>query len=189
MRADAERNRARVLDAAEEVFEEKGTSASTEEIADRAGVGIGTVFRHFPTKDALLQAILLDRVERLGKLAASLTGSADPSGAFFGFFRRIVLESRTKKTYVDALAAGASETSLAPSLAGQKAIQALTELLSEAQRAGGVRSDIDANQLVAVIAGASRAIEHAQDDPQATERILNVFLDGLTDASPRSRKP
>src|SRR5215471_4249673 len=102
MRADARRNRARVLEAAEAVFAARGTSASTEEIALRAGVGAGTVFRHFPTKEALLEAILADRVARLGEEARSLAASADPGAALLGLFARMVEEAAVKKTYVEA---------------------------------------------------------------------------------------
>src|SRR5437899_3237972 len=100
MRADARGNRARVLEAAEAVFTARGASASTEEIAQQAGVGIGTVFRHFPTKEALLEAILMDRVARLGEMARSLATAAEPGAALLGLFTRMVEEAATKKTYV-----------------------------------------------------------------------------------------
>src|ERR1700674_2193042 len=101
MRADARRNRARVLDAAEAIFADRGTSASTEEIAVRAGVGIGTLFRHFPTKEALLEAILMERVARLGEVARSLATAADPGAALFGLFGRMVEQAVRKKSYVE----------------------------------------------------------------------------------------
>jgi AcrR family transcriptional regulator len=157
MRADARRNRARVLEAAEAVFAARGTSASTEEIASQAGVGIGTLFRHFPTKEALLQAILMGRVARLGEEARSLTDSADPGAALLGLFTRMVEEAATKRTYVDALADPGLGSWLAQSEVGQDAMRALGALLACAQRAGAVRDDIGVTELVALVAGASRA--------------------------------
>src|SRR5262245_20163419 len=135
MRADARRNRARVLEAADVVFAARGTSASTEEIAHQAGVGIGTVFRHFPTKEALLEAILADRVARLGETARSLATAADPGAALLGLFTDMVEQAATKKTYIDALADAGLDSRIARSQVGQEAVQALGALLARAQRA------------------------------------------------------
>src|SRR5215211_8227405 len=85
LRADAQRNRARILRAAEEVFAEKGAGASTEEVAARAGVAIGTIFRHFPTKDALLAAIMKRLLARLVEEAGRLSGA----DGLFTFFTRL----------------------------------------------------------------------------------------------------
>ncbi|MEU9844544.1 helix-turn-helix domain-containing protein, partial [Actinomadura sp. NPDC048032] len=93
LRADALRNRAKVLAAAEEVFAVQGTSASTEEVARKAGVGIGTVFRHFPTKESLLEAVLVALLKRLAAEARDLRAAADPGAAFFGFFTRVVSQA------------------------------------------------------------------------------------------------
>ena len=179
MRADARRNRARVLEAAETVFASKGASASTEEIALRAGVGIGTVFRHFPTKEALLEAILLDRVATLGEVARSLTDSADPGAALFDLFARMVEQAGTKKTYVDALADAGVDSRIARSPVGQNAVQALGVLLARAQQVGAVRDDIGVTELVALVVGASRAAEYANGDPTVRNQTLQVVFDGL----------
>ena len=93
LRADARRNRARILTAAAEVFAERGASASTEEVARRAGVAIGTVFRHFPTKDDLLRAILKDLLGRLSAQVALLGAYGDPASALFEFFAGMVGET------------------------------------------------------------------------------------------------
>src|SRR6266480_1615220 len=135
MRADARRNRARVLEAAEVVFAEKGVSASMEEIAVVAGVGIGTVYRHFPSKEALLEAILLDRVAKLGDMARSLATSLDPGVALYGVFTHMVDQAVTKKTLIDALAGAGVDSPIARSQAGRDAVQALGVLLVRAQQA------------------------------------------------------
>src|SRR6266508_4411200 len=100
LRADARRNRARILAAAEEVFSEQGASASTEEVASRAGVAIGTVFRHFPTKNDLLRAIMKDLLLRLTDEVNTLNTDGNPTTALFAFFTRMVEQAAAKKTVV-----------------------------------------------------------------------------------------
>jgi AcrR family transcriptional regulator len=189
MRADAQRNRARVLEAAEAVFAAKGASASTEEIALQAGVGIGTVFRHFPTKEALLEAILIDRVAKLGEVARSLATSDDPGAALFGLFTRMVEQAARKKTYVDALADAGLDSRIARSEVGQEAVQALGALLARAQRAGAVRDDIGVTELIALVVGASRAAEHAGWGTAVRGRTLQVVFDGLRPQAERRAVP
>jgi AcrR family transcriptional regulator len=179
MRADARRNRAQVLEAAEAVFGAKGASASTEEIALQAGVGIGTVFRHFPTKEALLEAILMDHVAKLGEVARSLATSADPGAALFGLFTRMVEQAATKKTYVDALADAGLDSRIARSQVGQEVVQAIAALLVRAQQASAVRDDIGVTELIALVVGASRAAEHVGWEGAVRARTLQVVFDGL----------
>src|SRR5689334_9020112 len=102
-RADALRNRAKLLEAAEAVFAARGPAASTEEIATAAGVGAGTLFRHFPTKEALLEAIVIGRLRNLVDQAAALTSDPDPGRAFFVFFERMVEHASKKKAFTEAL--------------------------------------------------------------------------------------
>lgn len=89
-RADAARNRARILAAADAVFTAKGTGASTEDVAVRAGVGIGTVFRHFPVKQQLISAVLNERIARLAREAHTLGDAGDPGAAFLTFFTGLI---------------------------------------------------------------------------------------------------
>jgi AcrR family transcriptional regulator len=185
MRADAQRNRARVLEAAEAVFAARGTSASTEEIAQQAGVGIGTVFRHFPTKESLLEAILTDRVARLGEVARALTTATDPGAALFDLFTNMVEQAAAKKTYVDALADAALDSRIARSQVGRETVQALGALLARAQQAGAVRDDIGVTELIALVVGASRAAEHIGRDGAVRARTLRVVFDGLRREAPQ----
>jgi len=90
LRADAARNRAAILETAYEVFAEQGLAVPIDEIARRAGVGAGTVYRHFPTKDALFRAIVVDRVERMVEHAEGLAAEREPGEALFAFLRRHV---------------------------------------------------------------------------------------------------
>jgi AcrR family transcriptional regulator len=178
MRADAVRNRAALLDAAEAVFAEQGPGASTEDIARAAGVGVGTLFRHFPTKEALLEAVYLKRLRRLGERAVELAGSQDPGAAFFGYFRLVVLESVTKNALTRALAEAGIDPAAAAGEFGGGFHEAFARLLERAQAAGAVRADIGVADMIALLVGASHAIEHASD-PAVRERTVTVVLDGL----------
>jgi AcrR family transcriptional regulator len=178
-RADARRNRARLLEVAERVFAERGTGASTEEIARQAGVGIGTVFRHFPTKEALLEAVFIERLTRLGEQATALAASQQPGPAFFAFFTLVVDQASAKNAFADALAAaGVNVQAAALGVSGEFS-GVLMGLLSRAQQAGAVRSDIGVTELKAVLVGASRAVEHAGEDPATRARTIAILLDGL----------
>jgi AcrR family transcriptional regulator len=185
LRADAQRNRALVLETAEAVFAARGMSASTEEIARQAGVGIGTVFRHFPTKEALLETIIIGRLRRLAGEAESLSTADDPGAALFAFFTHAVEQSATKIAFVDALAGAGVDVENAISHVGQDLHRALDKLLTRAQQAGAVRDDVGVTELIALLAGASRAAEHAGWNDDITARTLAVVFDGLRHAGNR----
>ena len=179
LRADAARNRARVLEVAETLFAERGTAVSTEEVARAAGVGIGTVFRHFPTKTALLEAVFTGSLRRLAEEAEGLESTADPGGAFFGFFARIVRQSATKRAVADALAEAGGDVGRAHAEVGADLRGALERLLRRAQQAGAVRDDIGVAEVMALLVGASGAAERAGADPLVRDRALEVVMDGL----------
>ncbi|MDP4509178.1 TetR/AcrR family transcriptional regulator [Nonomuraea turcica] len=175
MRADAQRNRARVLDAAEEVLARDGLSASMREIAEVAGVGVGTIYRQFPTKEALYQAIVMDRQQRLAGLADELAAAQDAGAAFFAFFTKIVEDSTVKKVLVDALAvAGIDAKAGAPDIRG-----AIEALLTRAQRAGAVRGDVGMAELLALLSATCLAAQHNNWDEGLRTRTLAVVFDGL----------
>ncbi|WP_285487406.1 TetR/AcrR family transcriptional regulator [Amycolatopsis taiwanensis] len=179
LRADARRNRARVLSAAEDVFAAQGTGASTEEVARAAGVGIGTVFRHFPTKEALLEAVLLERLHRFVAEVARWAEAEDPGNAFYSFLGQWVDMGTAKNAYIDALAAAGAA---APRLGGeaqQRVLDALGTLLTRAQRAGTVREDVEVPELIALLVGASRALEYLGEDTSSRRRTVQIIFDGL----------
>lgn len=179
LRSDARRNRARVLDAAEAVFAAAGLSASMEEVARRAGVGVGTIYRHFPTKEALFESIIVSRYERLVEEADSLSSRTDAGAAFFGLFARMVEEAATKKAFADTLARAGVDVKAATSASGQKLVQAFERLLNRAQRAGAVRDDADITEVMAVLAGMSLAAEYANWNRDLQARALAIVFDGL----------
>ncbi|MEU6710429.1 helix-turn-helix domain-containing protein [Nonomuraea sp. NPDC046802] len=175
MRADAQRNRARVLEAAEVVLARDGLSASMREIANLAGVGVGTIYRQFPTKEALYQAIVMDRMRRLATLADELAAADDTGSAFFEYFSTIVEDSTVKKVLVDALAAaGIDAKAGAPDIRGS-----VEGLLVRAQEAGAVRKDVGMEELLALLSAACLAAQHNNWDESLRARTLAVLFDGL----------
>ncbi|HEU5417445.1 MAG TPA: helix-turn-helix domain-containing protein [Streptosporangiaceae bacterium] len=181
-RADARSNRAAILDAAQEVFGEGGESASTEEVARRAGVGIATVFRHFPTKSELLVEVLVQRFGRLRDRAAELTGDANPGEALFVMFTEIVTDAPGKIAIADALVDAGGVTGRAEQ-ASQELSQAVDVLLRRAQQAGAIRADVGLPEFYALMVGMSRAGAHAQLDLEVRTRAQRVIFDGLTPAA------
>ncbi len=181
LRADARRNRARVLEAAESVFAAKGTGAPTEEVARAAGVGIGTVFRHFPTKEALLEAVLFARLHRFVDEAEAVVAqdSADPGEAFFSFLTSWIEMSSAKNAYFEALTAAGVTVPQTRSVIGVRLIEALGVLLSRAQDAGAVRKDLVPNELITVIIGVAKAAEHAGGDARLRDHAISILFDGL----------
>jgi AcrR family transcriptional regulator len=176
LRADARRNRAKVLAAARTAFAADGLAVPLDEIARRAGVGAGTVYRHFPTKEALFEAIVLDQIIELTERAVAATRSPDVGAAFYRYITDLVSDGHTKKDLADALATtGLRDETLRRSAELQ---QAVSDLLTAAQRAGAVRPDIDADDLHALTLGAITA-SHRHTDPARTRRVIAVLCDGL----------
>jgi AcrR family transcriptional regulator len=178
-RVDAEANRSRILDVAEQVFGAGGESASTEEVARLAGVGIATVFRHFPTKAALLRAVLVRRFDRLREQAEALLDTADPGTAFFDFFRHLVADAATKIAIGEALldAGGDSDGEAAEASNGLR--RAVGALLRRAQQAGAVRDDVELPEVYALLVATSRTAAHAGLDEEVRARALTIVFDGL----------
>jgi AcrR family transcriptional regulator len=166
LRADARRNRAKILEAAGAVFAERGTAASTEEVAARAGVAIGTVFRHFPTKQDLLGAILKD-------LLADLTTAGDTD--LFAFFTRVVTAAAEKKVVVELLA----QEGLAVGVEGPVAALADTveKLLAAAREAGAVRADVRLDEVLALLTATAAGALRGGWPADLRDRVLaRVFL-------------
>jgi len=178
-RVDAQANRERILEVAEQVFGRAGEAASTEEVARQAGVGIATVFRHFPTKAALLEAVLARRFERLRDQARALAASPDPGAAFFDFLRHLVQDAATKVAIGEALIAAGGDGAGDATRASGELRQAVGVLLRDAQRAGAVRHDVELPEVYALLVATSRAVTRADLDEAASARALGVVCDGL----------
>lgn len=179
MRADARDNRQRILEAADQVFGAGGAAASTEEVARIAGVGIATVFRHFPTKQDLLRAVLTARLEGLRDRARELAASADPGPAFLDFFGEVVDGAAEKLSIAEALVDVGGDADGAPTRAGEELREAFAELLDRAQQAGTVRADVAAPEVYALMVGVSRATAQVPMPGTVRRRMLALALDGL----------
>jgi AcrR family transcriptional regulator len=178
LRADARRNRARVLQVAAEVFASEGLSVPVHEIARRAGVGTGTVSRHFPTKEELFAAVLLDRMKWLAGQADTLAGTHDAATAFFTFFGTLVREGAAHRGLAEALAGAGYDVETAAVDAGCDVSGRLRAMLGRAQQAGAVRADITYPDIKALMAGClSRDVDDAYGT--ALSRLITVVSEGL----------
>jgi AcrR family transcriptional regulator len=182
-RIDARTNRGRILDVAEEVFGKGGKSASTEEVARLADVGIATVFRHFPTKAALVEAVLVRRFDRLRERADALLGAPDAGTAFFDFFGYLVADAATKIAIGEALhdltGAGDGDSDGGAARASLGLRRAFAALLRRAQQAGAVRDDVELPEVYALLVAASQAAAHGRLDKEVRARMLAIVFDGL----------
>lgn len=178
-RADARANRVRILDVAEEVFGKGGESASTEEVARLAGVGIATVFRHFPTKAALLEAVLVRRFDRLREQAEALLNATEPGKAFLGFFGYLVADAPAKIGIGEALLDAGGDGDGAAAQASAELRRAFGALLQRAQQAGVIRDDAELPEVYALLVGVSRTAAHERLGEQARARMLTIVFDGL----------
>lgn len=175
LRADAARNRARLLDVAEQLLIDKGTAVSTDEIAKAAGVGIGTLFRHFPSKEALLEGVYHARMHRLTDEARRLSETTTGDG-LESFMRQAVEQASLKNALAGLLTTAGIDLTTA---LNDDLRASLGALLEAAQRSGAARTDLQPGDLIGLLAGAAKAIEFAGDDPVARTRILDVILTGL----------
>jgi AcrR family transcriptional regulator len=179
MRADARRNRQRLLDAALQVYAERGADdASLDEIARRAGVGIGTLYRHFPTRQALLEAVYRDQVEELCAVARELHDEAPPEQALERWLRALMAFATTKKNLSSSLMSGPNKSEVATSCSAMVR-EAATKLLAEAQQTGQVRADVDAIDLLRMSHALAIAADLPYSHPDQGERLMSVLLAGL----------
>jgi AcrR family transcriptional regulator len=187
LRADAARNRELVLDAAAAVFAEGGPDASTEEIARRAGVGVGTVFRHFPTKELLLGAVLEQMFHVLAVVARRSLETSNVEVDFFVTLHRLVDGAAAKMAVADALSRAG--VPLRYSSWAEPLREALADLLSRAHAARAIRGDVGVAELMAVLIAASRAAQFAGKEKQLRKRVVTIVLDGLRrTAAPSDRR-
>jgi AcrR family transcriptional regulator len=185
-RADAERNRERVLASAEAVLARDGLSASMRAVAAHAGVGLGTIYRNFPSQEALYQGIIVRRTEALIAEAAQLAQTLDPGEAFFGYFTRVVEHAMRTKAIADFLAEAGIDHKSGMADAGRQMRDAVEALLVGAQQAGAVRPDLQLPELMEILTAACLAAEHKRWSTELRTRTLAVMFDGMR---PRRAQP
>jgi AcrR family transcriptional regulator len=180
MRADARRNYQALVTAANAAFVEHGADdASLEEIARRAGVGIGTLYRHFPTRQALLEAVYRDQVEAICARASDLLGSAPPGEALVTWLRALVQFGSTKRSLTSAMLATLDKDSELMSACSALMRQSAAALLAGAQEAGDVRRDIQSADLLRLVHGVSMVAQRAPADAGQADRMIGLIMDGL----------
>jgi AcrR family transcriptional regulator len=177
-RTDALRNRERVLEAARTVFSAGGPEASLEAVARTAGVGIGTLYRHFPTREALFEAVYRHEVQQLADLAERLKKETQPIEALRQWMRSIVRFVATKKGMSTALALAIAKDSDLVSSSSEQLTRAIGLLLEQGIAAGKIRSDVSAEDLLRAIVG--MCYTHDQPGWQKNVlRLVDIFADGL----------
>jgi AcrR family transcriptional regulator len=185
-RADAVRNRERVLEAAKAIFSAGGSQASLEAVARAAGVGIGTLYRHFPTREALFEAVYRREVQQLADLAEQLKQEAQPVDALRHWMRSNVKFVATKKGMSAALALAAYKNSELFSYSFDRLTRAVGGLLDRAIAAREIRDDISAEDLLRALVG--MCYMHDQPGWQTSVlRLVDVFIDGLRTRPDRPR--
>jgi AcrR family transcriptional regulator len=177
-RADAQRNRERLMEAATAGFTELGPDVSLDEIARRAGVGIGTLYRHFPTRDALVAAVYRHEVDQLAEAATRLSETLKPGEALHEWMRLFVDYITTKKVIVAALGSVAGGQTELYAHSGER-IMAAVQLLVERARAGGdIRPDVDPKDLLRALVGFTYG-NTAPGWEASARRLIDLLMDGL----------
>ena len=176
MRADARRSRERLLTAATEAFAEKGADAPLEDIAKRASVGIGTLYRHFPTRLDLQEAVYRSQVAVVCAEGEELIEGPSPEDAFGDWLRALARYLGTTRGRPSALIAATARDSEVISLCSQNIRSTADRLLQRAQQAGGVRADLTAMDVMMLVHGVVVATERT---PDQADRLLSLTLDGL----------
>lgn len=180
LRADARRNRDRVVRTAEQLFATEGLGVSLDEIARRAGVGPGTVHRHFPTKEALYLAVATDQLEQLVTEAEVLVADGDPAALYSQLSRMMAAGAENVAVKSALVAAEFDLRTAAPGVAADLT-RHVAALLDRARAVRAVRDDVDVDDVMALVAGAFAAIRHAGAEPsrERSAHIGRIILDGL----------
>lgn len=177
IRADARRNRAQILKAAQAVFTEQGASATTESVAARAGVAIGTVFRHFPKKSDLLAAVVMDLQDQLAVEADRLVRDEDPDTALFTFCSLIMSGCAANREVFQRLAETGVHVRVSDALTRMRAT--IMDLLSKAQDQHAVRVDLGSEELIALLAAVCEQAIADDWGEQFRGRMLDILFSGL----------
>lgn len=175
LRADAAKNRERILEAAEATFTAEGVSAPIDAVAQRAGVGVGTVYRHFPTKEALFEAIVTARLDDLCETTRELAEAESPDEAVFSFLREFGRQASAKQDLFDAMDAAGLDIKSACAASVDELTRGIDLLLDQAKAAGAVRDDVATGEVMALIVGAC----HSKQDDVICERMVEIVCDGI----------
>jgi len=179
MRADAVKNRQRILDAAEAVFASEGLSVPIDAVAERAGVGVGTLYRHFPTKEALFEAIVTARLGDLLELAKAHAGDTDPGDALFAFLGEFAQQASAKHDLFDALSSAGIDIKSSCAEMVDEMKRSIDALLQRAVAARCVRSDVSTDEMIGLVVGVCQGGGHSGYDDATVQRMVGIVCDGL----------
>lgn len=185
-RADAARNRALLLEAAKAAFADDGASISLEEIARTANVGIGTLYRHFPTREALIEAVYRNEMDQLVQAAARLSETRPPIDALREWLLLSIDTMATKRGLSEALNSIVGGTSELSAASGEQTRQAITKLVKRAVASGEVRLEIDPLDLLRALAGVSN-ISAGADWRRSARQFVDIMIAGLRVRGPDNR--
>jgi AcrR family transcriptional regulator len=189
LRADARENREKLLRVASERFAAGGPDVPLEQIAREAGVGIGTLYRHFPTRQALLEAVYKDQAKALPARALELLDLPSPTEALVTWLRAMIEFGATKRSLSKSLMATLGKDSELVSTCSTLIREGATPLLTRAQQAGEVRADTDTTDLLRLSHAIAVACEHASPHADQADRLLSLMFDGLRTSRPGSATP
>jgi AcrR family transcriptional regulator len=181
MRKNARANRERILAAAEAVFGASGELGSTEDVAARAGVGIATVFRHFPTKDALIEATLVRQFDRLNEQASRLADGPDPGRAVRELMVTLIETSATKLTLIS-LVGESGQLPLAVQEATSQVQATISGILARAKNEGAVAEDVTVDEFFVLVRGLAQATATMPAAPVTLDRAIDIVCRGLAPA-------
>ncbi|MFE0511334.1 TetR/AcrR family transcriptional regulator [Streptomyces sp. NPDC058964] len=181
MRADARRNYERLLTEARAAFAERGTDASLEDVARRASVGIGTLYRHFPNRQALMSAVFEDAVSELLVRSRELLDAPEPCSALVTWLREMVTHAGEYRGLARALMSVSAGSGSGSALArcSTPIHEAGGALLARAQESGAVRADVSIGDLLQLTHAIALAAEESPGDPDLADRLLKLTLRGL----------
>ncbi|WP_330173932.1 TetR/AcrR family transcriptional regulator [Streptomyces sp. NBC_01498] len=179
MRADARRNYERLLGEARSAFAAHGTDASLEDVARRAGVGIGTLYRHFPTRHALMNAVFQEALADLLDRSRELAGAERPCQALVAWLRALITHAGEYRGLSRALMSASHDESSALTQCSSGLRAAGERLLVRARLSGAVRADVSIDDLMQLTNAIALAAEQTPDDPELADRLLTLTLTGL----------
>ena len=186
VRADAQRNYERILAAARAAIAEEGTDASLRDVARRSGVGIGTLYRHFPTREALIEALLRQSFDALRATGQDLLTTDQPEAALVAWLREFADSTTVYRGLPAAVMAALGDEGSQLHAACQAMQAAGAQLLARAQQAGAVRPEVTAMDLFAFAAAVGWASEQAPGQPDLADRLTSLMLTGMRAAADKS---
>lgn len=180
LRADARRNRARMLEAARTVLQRDGLAAQMDAIAAEAGLGVGTLYRHFPTREALIDVLVAERLQQLLSSAQAAADNAEPWAAVEDLVWRFAAFEAEDRGMADILSDYRSRAMGAPDAPEAAFMDYLSTAVARAQAAGAMRSDVSAMDVLTAVCGLGKMVgPTSASDPQQWRRLVGVLLDGL----------